>query len=152
MTDELSDFNSFALPPLAFPLGGKKYTLPRVSIPAGIILADILSGKDKRWAKKDGVELFKLVLGPLWDEMIADDVPLDFMTRCALTAIADHQYGRDVAIVTWETGADPKGLPAYLARTAAAKGNRASRRSTSTGTAKRTPSQASGTTTTSRKK
>lgn len=147
---ELTDYNEFSAGPMVFPLNGKKYTLPQVTIPAGIELAGIYSGKDKSWAKKDGVELYKLVVGPLWDEMIADGVPLDFATRVALAAIADHLYGRDMAVIAWETGSDPKALQPYLARRAAEAGNRASRRSTSTGGAKKTPSPASTKGTTSR--
>jgi hypothetical protein len=149
---ELSAYETFAEKPLAFPINGKTYTLPPVGIEAGIEFAGIMSGKNKAWAKKEGVELFKLVLGPMWDQMIADGVPLDAATRVAMTAIADHQYGRDIAIIAWETGADPKALEPYLTARAAETTNRATRRSPSTAGATKTPSPARSKATTSRKK
>lgn len=149
MTD-LRDYSAFAEKPLTFPINGKKYILPPLSIEAGIALADIVSGKDKAFAKKDGVELWKLLLGPLWDEMVADGVPIDAATRAGLTALADHQYGREIAEATWEAGADPNRLAAYMTQKAAALGNRASRRSSGTGGARKTPPQASTKATSSR--
>lgn len=140
---ELSDYSEFAEGPLRFPINGKVYELPPIGIEDGIVLAGIVSGKNKAAQKMEGVELWKLLLGPLWDEMIADGVPLEAATRVGLTALADRQYGREMAEITWETGADPKALQPYLRKQAAAQGNRATRRSNSTGGAKKTPSRAS---------
>jgi len=140
---ELRDYSAFAEKPLSFPINGKNYTLLPLSIDAGIELAGIVSGKDKAFRKREGVELWKLLLGPLWDEMVTDGVPLDAATRAGLTALAEYQYGRDVAEATWEAGADPNRLAAYMTQKAAAQGNRASRRSNSSGGAKKTPPQAS---------
>jgi hypothetical protein len=149
---ELSDYSKFAEGPLEFPINGKRYVLPEQGIEAGITLAGIVSGKNKAAARMEGVELWKLLLGPLWDEMIADGVPLAAATRAGLTALADHQYGRDVAEITWETGADPKVLEPYLEARAAKTANRVTRRSNSTGGAKKTPSRASTRATSSRPK
>jgi len=148
---ELRDYSAFAEAPLSFPIMGKTYTVPPLSIPAGIALAGIISGKDKAAAKQEGVELWKMLLGPLWDQMVEDGVPLEAATRVGLTVLADHQYGRDFAEATWEAGADPNKIAAYLHEKAAAQGNRASRRSNSTAGAKKTPPRASTKATTSRK-
>lgn len=147
---ELTDYAEFAEEPLRFPYKGKVYELPELGIEDGLILAGIISGKDKAFAKKQGVELWKTLLGPLWDEMVKDGVPLSFAVRAGLTTLADRQYGRDIAKITWETGADPKALQPYLAKQSL--GNRASRRSSGTGGARKTPRPVSTKATTSRKK
>lgn len=146
----LTDYNEFAEAPLEFPINGKKYVLPAIGIEDGLTLAGIITGKNKSASKMEAVELYKLLLGPLWDEMIADGVPLDAASRVGLTALADRQYGRQVAEITWETAADPKALQPYLARLNS-QGNRAQRRSNSTAGAKKTPRPASTRGTTSRK-
>jgi hypothetical protein len=147
MADELSDYSAFAEGPLVFPINGKQYVLPELGIEAGLELAGVVSGKDKAFQRKEGVELWKLLLGPLWDEMVADGVPLAAATRAGLAALADRQYGREVAKIAWETGADPKALEPYMR----AQGNRASRRSNSTAGAKKTQKPVSTKATTSRK-
>ena len=138
---ELRDYSAFAVEPLTFPINGKKYTVPPLSIPAGMQLAGIVSGTDKAFQKKEGVELWKLLLGPLWDQMIDDGVPIEAATRAGLTVLADHQYGREIAEATWEAGADPNLLAAYMTNKAAR--NRASRRSTTSATGRKTPTRAS---------
>lgn len=149
---ELTDYSEFAEGPLEFPINGKRYVLPELGIEEGLELSGIFSGKDKTFRRKEGVELFKLLLGPLWDQMIADGVSLAAATRAGMTALADRQYGREMAKVAWETGADPKALEPYLQERVAAQGNRASRRSRNTGGAKKTPSPASTKATTPRGK
>lgn len=140
---ELTDYNKFAEGPLQFPFNGKTYTVPDVSIPEGIRLAGLIDGSDKDAKKMKGADLWQLLLGKAWDEMVADGVPLDFATRAGLTVLADRQYGRDTAVLTWETGADPKAIQPYLELQAAKNGNRAQRRSSSTGGAKKTQPRAS---------
>lgn len=131
----LSAYESFANDPLVFPIGGKKYTLKPVSIPNGRILANLISGKDKKLNSAPSEELWKLVLGDLWDQFEQDGVPIEAATRAGLTALADFQYGRDAAEAAWEAGADPKALQEYMAKRPS---NRAQRRSTSTAAAKKT--------------
>lgn len=137
----LSDFSKFSDGPLVFPINGKNYTLPELSIPLGLTLAGIIDGSDKKASKMKGVELWQLVLGPLWDEMIADGVSLPAVTRAGVAALAEYTDSRELAVVAWETGGDPKALEPYLA--GLKTGNRASRRSSSTGGAKKTPTQVS---------
>lgn len=137
-SDELSDYEKFAEGPLRFPYKGKTYEVPELGIEDGIYLAGVISGRDRSFAKKEGVELWKLLCGSMWDEMVADKVPLAFATRVALAVLADRTSGREVAKIAWETGADPKALAPYLAELNAKTGNRASRRSNSTAGAKKT--------------
>jgi hypothetical protein len=124
----LSAYEEFAKEPLVFPIGGKKYVCKPVGIPAGRRLAALINGKDKELAKAPSEELWRLVLGDLWDEFEADGVPQEAAVRAGLTALADWQYDRETAEAAWEAGADPKALQAYM-ETVAARGNRAQRRS-----------------------
>lgn len=140
---ELKEFSEFAEGPLVFPYKGKKYTAPDIDIPTGLRLNGITNHGAE--SELESVELFQLVLGPVWDEMAADGVPLAFATRAGMTVIADFQYGRLYAEATWETGADPKAMAEFMK----ARGNRATRRSKSTGKGTATPSPASTSTTTS---
>lgn len=130
----LSAYESFANAPLVFPIGGKNYELKPVTIPNGIILQRLINGNDKKLAAAPGEELWKLVLGDLWDVFIEDGVPVEAAVRAGLTALAEYQYGRDAAEAAWEAGADPKALQEYMDRPK----NRAERRSTSTAAAKKT--------------
>lgn len=134
----LSAYETFANPPLVFPIGGKKYTLNPVTIPNGITLQRIINGKDKKLAQAAGEVLWRLVLGDdLWDRFVEDGVPVEAATRAGLAALAEYQYGRDAAEAAWEAGADPKALQAYME--GKVPKNRAQRRSTSTGVARKTP-------------
>jgi hypothetical protein len=138
----LSAYEEFAKEPLVFPYRGKEYVLPPVNIPNGRLLGKILEGKDKKLNQIRGEELWKIVLGGLWEKFLEDDVPLDFAVRCGLTALADIQYGREYAEVTWKVGADPKALQKYMAEEKATQAaptpNRAQRRSTGTASVKKT--------------
>lgn len=136
----LKAYESFAEKPLEFPIGGKVYALPPLGIEAGLRLATVVAGEDEASKELKGEALWKLLLGPLWDEMIADDVPLAAATRAGLAALADYQYGRAMAEAAWEAGADPKALEAYITKKVAP--NRASRRSRSTVKAPTTSSPA----------
>jgi hypothetical protein len=131
----LSAYESFADEPLVFPIGGKNYICKPVSIPAGRKLVGLINGKDKAFEKAPSEELWKLVLGDLWDEFEADGVPMEAAVRAGVTALADWQYDRSTAEAAWEAGADPKALQEYLERQPT---NRAQRRSRSTAAAKKT--------------
>lgn len=133
----LSAYEEFAKEPLVFPIGGKNYTLKPVDIPTGHKLLGLINGKDKDFAKAPSEELWKLLLGDLWEEFEKDGVPQEAAVRAGLTALADWQYDRETAEAAWEAGADPKALQAYM-QAKAATANRATRRSTSTGAAKKT--------------
>lgn len=135
---QMREYTEFAEGPLEFPIRGKVYTAPEVGIELGLRLTRIATGE----AEQDmpAVELYKLLLGPIWDEMISDGIPLNAAMRAGMVAMNDFQYGREYAIATWEAGLDPKAATEILRQQ---QGNRASRRSSSTGGARKTRSQAS---------
>jgi hypothetical protein len=131
----LPPYEEFAQEPLVFPIGGKNYTLPPRGIPDGIALADIISGKDEAAQELSGVDLWRMLLGDVWDQMIADGVPLEAATSAGLTALADFQYNREYAEQVWRRETGPKAPTNRKARR--------SKSSTSTAAANTTPSPAS---------
>lgn len=105
----LKAFEDFAPEPLAFPIGGKLYTVPPLGYRQGIQLQQAIS---------DGISIgtpedeWRLVLGSAWDEMTADNVPLGALSRAALATMADYRFGRDAAERVWES--DPEALAVAL--------------------------------------
>lgn len=146
MAQLLREFSEFADGPLIFPYKDKTYEAPEVGIALGMRLNGITNeGAEADLNIKD---LLPDLLGDAWTQMVADDVPISFAIRAGATVLADFQYSREYALVMWETGADPKAVAEYTRR----NGNRATRRSKSTGGATETPSPASTKATTSRKR
>lgn len=137
---KFEDYNKLA-DPLKLPINGKMYTIPEVGAADGIKFTTSVGEEDT--AALSDEEFFTMFLGPAYAEMVADNVPGPAIIRAAMTALADFQRGRATAEVMWATGGDPKAVEQYLTP------NRASRRSTSTGGAKKTPSRASTKVTTS---
>ena len=144
----LKPFEEFIADPLEFPIGGKVYRLEPYDIPTGLKLTAIVAGQDEEFKSQPTVELYKLLLGSLWDQMLTDGVPLAAASRAGMTALADFQYNRTFAEAAWEKGEDPKAIAAYLVKNLP----RAQRRSQSTGGANSTPRRASTKATTSRKR
>jgi hypothetical protein len=140
----LSEYQTFATPPLEFPINGKTYRLEPLGIAAGLKLADALTDPESELNDLKGAALWKLLLGDIWDQFIEDGVPVEAATRAGITALADHQEGRAYAEVVWETGADPKALEKFLKAKAP---NRAARRSPATAKASTTKRPASTSTT-----
>ncbi len=125
--------------PLILPIRGKEYTIPEVSLSDGLRYT---ASKDDPDAPPLEDDVFlHMFLGAAYDEMVADDVPAAAILRAASTAFADFERGRATAEIIWATGGDPKAVTAYLTPNRAAR--RASQRSTGTGSAKKTPSPAS---------
>lgn len=143
-SNEFEDYDTFSAGPLEFPYRGKTYTVTLPDFDTGATLTRITSGEDTEFRAKPVQEIWKLLLGPTWDEMVTDRVPFTFIARCGLTALTDFQYGRDLAKAAWKAGGDPKALQAYLPTEPEPSGNRAtkraaSKRSPSTGGANETP-------------
>lgn len=143
-SNEFEDFDTFSAGPLEFPYRGKTYVVPLPDFETGATLTRITSGEDTEFRSKPVQEIWKLLLGPVWDEMVTEHVPFTFIARAGLTALTDFQYGRDLAKAAWKAGGDPKALAAYLpeeepipAPNRAAK--RASKRSPSSAGANETP-------------
>ncbi|WP_434316373.1 DUF7426 family protein [Leifsonia sp. P73] len=93
------------LPPLVLPIGEKAYTVPFLGYAEAQRLEENVSTDSKAPPMPDP-EYFRLMLGPVYDEMLADNVPYSALRLAAMTVQADHQRGRTVAQVLWEAGGD----------------------------------------------
>lgn len=111
----LTPYETLASEPLAFPIGGKLYTVPPIEAPDGFRLSRIMRGEEPDILAGSVEPLWRLILGTVYDEMLADSVPIEALTRAGTTALADFQYGRKFAEITWETGGDPESIKAHLA-------------------------------------
>jgi len=111
----LKAYEEFAEEPLAFPIGQKVYVVPALSYHKGIRLTRIFTGEDHSLDGKLAEEGWKLVMGAAWDEMAADDVPMDAMARAGLAALSDFQFGREAAERVWESNISPEALAAAVA-------------------------------------
>lgn len=130
----LKAYEDWAPEPLAFPIKGKVYEVPPLSWEAGVKLTAIM--RDTEDAPDDPDEQNRLLMGDLWDQMKADGVPAEALSRAALTCLVDFRMGRDAAVKVWESGLTPEALaPAVGAST-----------STGAETTTPTPDSTSGTT------
>lgn len=113
---QFSDFDDFATPPLVLPIRGKKYTVPPMGIKTGLILLRAVDHDPEAEALLSvGEALFRAVLGTTYDEMLADDVPMEAVDRAAITAMVDFKHGRTAAFICWRTGQDPEALGRFIA-------------------------------------
>jgi hypothetical protein len=127
-----ADFTEF-LEPLELSYKGKGYVIPPISAKDGLRYSGVIA-PDSTDTMTDE-EFKRAFLGPAYDDMMADNVPAAMVTRAAMTALAEYQSGRDTAEIMWATGGDPKAIAAWKKAHAP---NRASRRSTNTGSVKKT--------------
>lgn len=131
----LKAYEEWAPEPLAFPIAGKTYTVPPMPWDAGLKLTRVLTDAEDVPADPD--EQNRMLMGPVWDEMKADNVPHSALYRAALTCLIDFRMGREAAETYWNSGIVPGEAPAPKGAT-----------STSTGAASTTkpPASTSGTT------
>ncbi|GAB3389146.1 hypothetical protein GCM10027568_10990 [Humibacter soli] len=120
------------LEPLELPMRGKTYTIPPMTLEAGLRLRPLLSGETPEDLTDE--EVVKLTLGATHREMVADGVPEAWIQRAILVAMAEFQSGRVAAELIWKTGGDPKAVQAEVRKTT----NRAQRRSKRTAAASTT--------------
>lgn len=139
----LKAFEEFAQEPLAFPVGGKVYTVEPIGWEDGVRLTALLDGTEEM---PDADTQNRLLMGDTLAQMVADKVPAVAISRALLTCLTDFRLGRDAAERVWEAGLTPEAL--------APKGAEPdSTPSSSTDEAAKTPTRASGTgTRTSQKK
>lgn len=101
--------------PLELPIGGKTYVIPPVGAKDGLRF-DAASNPSNQDAEHiTDEEFYRIFLGAMYDEMIADNVSGTAISRAAMTALADFQRGRAVAEIMWETGGDPTAVEDYVA-------------------------------------
>lgn len=110
--------------PLVLPINGTEYRVPPVSIETGALLKWSASDDPEVAADaKDRLgtdeEFYARILGSVYEQMIADDVPQLALDRAVATAVTDHQFGRVAAEMMWKSGGDPEALAAVLAATKA---------------------------------
>ena len=145
---------------LALPISGRTYAIPPVGAKDGVRLQLAVSEVDEKLDKTPDAdpasitssisneELAGIMLSPaVLKKMRDDNVPEKAILRAVVTALADHQYGRELAEIVWKHGSYPEARAASTAASGAATKPR-----TRTGAASTTRSRASGTTTRSRKK
>ena len=150
----LKAWEDFAQEPLAFPIGRKVYTVPPIGLVEAIKLEQVLSGDDKSLEGAPAEDLWRLVLGPVWDQMVKDNVPSEAAARAGMAALADFRMGRDAAEAAWEAGDNPEALAAAMAAKvtqASTPKPAASKRSRATASATPTPKPATTRRTTSPK-
>ena len=127
--------------PLAFPIAGKVYEVPPLPWESGLRLTEILNGSE---ITEDADTQNRLLMGDVWDQMLTDGVPLEALSRAALTCLVDFRMGREAAERVWESGLTPEALaPSMGAKTTTPQ--------PSTESESATPSPASTKTTTSPK-
>lgn len=156
-----------ALRPLVFPIGEKEYAVPPVGIDAGLQLNELfaLPAAERGKVKLKSVDMFKLaVTAELWDEMVADGVPLSDAFRVGMAALAHFQTlmadtgptaidnAEKAAQAIWESGINPEALAAWMAANQPTSVGTATNRATRRAAARTTPSTGSGTTTSTTKK
>lgn len=100
-----SDYSEFA-DPLRLPVNGKTYEIPPIGIATGLRI----TAQTEQKTPLTNEEFRRLLLGDVYDELLADNIPGPAFSRIVLTALAEFQYGRSVAEITWETGGNPKAL------------------------------------------
>lgn len=105
---------------LKLPIGGKVYAVPPVSAELGPRLQVVVAagidvaqgnevGNDDRKVLDDLGEqqLYRDVLGPVYDEMVADKVPWPALKHAALTVMIDSVTNRDTAESFWQNLGKP---------------------------------------------
>lgn len=155
----LDDLTDLFDPDLVLPIGGKAYRVPPPSAVVGLRLQALqalavarargekLGAADRaRLRMDDGaeVDLHRDALGPVYDELLADGVNIEYLRHAGTTAYLRWAVGRDRAEEFWRSRAGEASRP--LSTTAAAPAT------TGGGEATTTPSPASGSGTRSRRK
>lgn len=150
----------WVIKPLTLPVRDKQYEIQPLEYQDGLTLIAVSENRSKTITKKsEDSELFKLVMGPTWDEMLADKVPYVVAFRAGMSAVQYQMalvsgLDSDAAVAAGEMvwgneGVDPELLAAALTA-AQAEDQKARTPSTSTASARKIPSRASTRTTTSR--
>jgi hypothetical protein len=107
MTTELIDFENLDIEPLKLPIGQKIYTASPVGIRDGMVIIDAVAGRPGALNDEPIAELYKLALGPVWDEMVADNVPAAAASLAGMTAVLVVSHGMPTAMAYWNQAVAP---------------------------------------------
>ena len=133
---------------LEFPIAGKTYVIPELPYQSMLTLEKAKAGEATYLDDAPPEETWRIVMGDVYDDMKADNVPGEALARAALATLAFFEFGRDIAEAVWETGIDPKALDEAIR---AQTGREGSKPSPSTAAASSTRKRASSSGTTSRR-
>lgn len=120
---------------LEFPLAGKVYTIPELPYQSMLTLEKAKAGEATYLDDADASETWRIVMGHVYDDMVADNVPGEALMRAGLATLAFFEFGRETAEAIWETGIDPKALWASIQAQQGSKPSRSSVAVKSTSTA-----------------
>jgi hypothetical protein len=106
---------------LKLPIGGKVYAVPPVSaelgprlqvvVGAGIDVArgnEVADDNQKILDDLGELALYRDILGPVYDEMVADGVPWPALKHAAMTVMIDSATDRETAERFWQNLGKPK--------------------------------------------
>jgi len=105
----LKPWDEIAPEPLAFPIGGRTFTVQPMTYKDGLRLEHLLDDPKAREGLTNR-DLWQLGLGDTFDQMVDAGVTTDAIARAGLAAITDYQHGRAAAEVIWESGLHPQAL------------------------------------------
>jgi hypothetical protein len=98
----------------AFDIRGKRYVVPELPYTAMLTVQKIKAGEATELDDAKPEDSWRLIMGSAWDEMAADNLPAEAMSRAGLATLAYFEQGRPVAEAIWENGIDPKALAAAI--------------------------------------
>ena len=95
---------------LAFPIGGKVYTIPELDYRSMLTVQKVKAGEPSELDGMPPEDTWRLIMGEAWDQMIADNLPAEAIGRAGLATLVYYEQGREAAEAVWEHGLDPKAL------------------------------------------
>lgn len=109
----LPDFTSL-VEPLRFPINGHTFETYGPAIGDWLLILRIEAGTATA-EETEGADLYRLALGPLYDEMAAANVPWKAMEHAALACAAyARTHSHTVAEAVWVHGNDAAAIKAQL--------------------------------------
>lgn len=107
---------------LELPVGEKTYKVAPIGYQDGLrikLAGEALAAGDTDAVPLSDEEFLTITLGPVLEQMRADNLPPMLITRAAVTAWTWSEHGMTVAEHMWEHGPDPEALAASMKAAAA---------------------------------
>lgn len=105
------DLAEFFDPDLYLPVRGKTYRITAPNAEDGLRLREAFLNPDAHFTDDDELEEYKRLLGPVWDEMVADGIDWKSLCHVGRTALMYYGMGETLAEVHWQTGLGESGNP-----------------------------------------